>query len=58
MIASARKGAETPKVQLWNLPALVGKRLQSEAMRKCETPLEHGVITVARPSDAELVLLA
>jgi hypothetical protein len=55
MIASERKGAETPKVQLWNLPALVGKRLQSEAMRRRETPLVHGVITVARPGDVELM---
>jgi hypothetical protein len=31
VIASERKGAESPKVELWNLPALEGKRVQSEA---------------------------
>jgi hypothetical protein len=55
MIASERKGAESPKVELWNLPALEGKRLQSEAEDRRKTPLVQGVITVARPGDVELM---
>jgi hypothetical protein len=57
MIASERKGAESPKVELWNLPALAGKRLQSEAEGRRKTPPVHGVITVARPGDVELMRL-
>jgi hypothetical protein len=48
------KGAESPKVELWNLPALEGKRLQSEAKGRRKTPLVHGVIPVAMPGDVEL----
>jgi hypothetical protein len=55
MIASERKGAESPKVQLGNLPALEGKRLQSEAMGRRKTPLVHRVTTVARPGDVKLM---
>jgi hypothetical protein len=55
MIASERKGSESPKVQLWNLPALEGKRFQSEVKGRRETPLVHHVVTtVARPGDVEL----
>jgi hypothetical protein len=56
MIASERKGAESPKVELWNLPALEGKRFQSEVKGRRETPLVHHVVTtVARPGDVELM---
>jgi hypothetical protein len=58
MIASERKCAESPKVELWNLPALVGKCLQGEAKGRRKTPLVHGVTTVARPGDVEHMLPA
>jgi hypothetical protein len=58
VVASERKGAESQKVELWNLPALEGRRLQGEAKGRRKTPLVQGAITVARPSDAELVLPA
>jgi hypothetical protein len=58
VIASDRKGAQSPKVELWNLPALEGKRLQSEAKGRRKTPLVHGFTTVARPGDVEHMLPA
>jgi hypothetical protein len=57
-IASDCKGAESPKVQPRNLPALVGKCLQGEAKGRHETPVVHRVTTVARPGDVEHRLLA
>jgi hypothetical protein len=58
MIASERKGAESPKLELWNLPALEGKRLQGEAKGRRKTPLVHGVTTVASPGGVEHMLPA
>jgi hypothetical protein len=53
MITSERKGAESLKVELWNLPALAGKRLQGENKGRRKTPLVHGATTVARPGGVE-----